>query len=211
MSITFLLDKLQVLGLSGTAIPPLIIIKLFVNFVEQSDKKTPRVLATFIDLSIIFDSEDWNQLEAEMCRFRADSPGPFPPSATRLIKNLHLIPLFPGQELQPTCGSDTGFTPITRRRKMAFLWYINAIILLIYFFILCVFNAIVLISRTRRAFIDIWPTYWLLYIQNHQLPRVTDFRFLNLCTPCWNKKARCSMSDLLWFVYGLNGCSVIRD
>lgn len=46
----------------GTAVPPFIIIKIFVNFVEHFDKKTLRVFATFIDLSIIFYFKDWNQL-----------------------------------------------------------------------------------------------------------------------------------------------------
>lgn len=42
---------------TGTVIPPFIIIKRFVNFLEHFGKKTLRVFATFTNLSIIFGSE----------------------------------------------------------------------------------------------------------------------------------------------------------
>lgn len=41
----------------GTGVTLFIIIKLFVDFVEQFDKKSLRVFATYIDLFIICDSE----------------------------------------------------------------------------------------------------------------------------------------------------------
>lgn len=72
-----------------------------------------------------------------MRKLNTDSPGPFPGSASRFIRNLHLIPLC--FKVKNNSPSDTLFTPTTRKREMAFLWYIDAI---------------VLVSKTRRALID---------------------------------------------------------